>query len=115
MRDYVDLGVTTPPEEDCAQVGSKSYDYYDRARREARALINQLRRAFGPEPPGASLSLKSHPHDFGSYLTVVCYYEQQDPLAADYARRCDEQCPREWDEQARAESTIHRPNHSERK
>ena len=24
MRDHVDLGVTTPPEEDCAQVGSKS-------------------------------------------------------------------------------------------
>jgi hypothetical protein len=106
MREFVDLGVTTPPEEDCAQVGSKSYDYYDRARKEARALINQLRRLLGPEPPGASLSVKSHEHDFGSYLTVVCYYDGDDRLSADYAQRCDGECPTEWDDQARQELSL---------
>jgi len=106
MRDFIDLGITTPPEEDCAQVGSKSYDYYERARREARAFINQLRRLLGPEPPNARLGMKSHPHDFGSYLTVVCHYDVEDPLAAAYAEGCDIECPTEWDERARIELSL---------
>ena len=103
MRDFIDLGGTTPPEESCAQVGSREYDYYDRARREAKALIGQLRRLLGEEPDNARLSVKSHPHDFGSYLTVVCYYDDQDPVSSAYASRCDNEGPREWDEQARRE------------
>src|ERR1700733_14821594 len=98
MRDAIDLGVTTPPDEDCAQVGSTAYDYYDRARKEGRALINQLRRTIGPEPPGAGLQLKSHAHDFGNYFTVVCTYDVEDPTAASYAERCDVGCPKEWDD-----------------
>jgi hypothetical protein len=106
MRDFVDLGVTTPSEETCAQLGSTEYDYYDRARREARALINQIRRLFGPEPPGASLSLKSNPHDFGTYVTVVCFYNGEDQVSAEYAERCDRQCPKEWDDEARTELSV---------
>jgi hypothetical protein len=34
MRDVIDLGVTTPPNEECARVGSRTYDYCDRARKE---------------------------------------------------------------------------------
>ena len=98
MREYMDLGVTTPPMEDCAQVGTD--DYYDRARREARVFINLVRRTLGPEPPGASLSLKSHPHDFGTYLTVVCYYDPADPVATDYALKCEAKGPENWDEAA---------------
>jgi hypothetical protein len=103
MSDFIDLGVTAPAEESCAQVGNRSYDYYDRARAEARALINQLRRTLGPEPPGTRLSLKSHPHDFGTYLTIVCYFDGKDAASAAYAQRCDNECPLVWDEQARAE------------
>ena len=106
MCDLIDLGVTTPPEEECSQVGSKSYDYYDRARKEGRALINQLRRILGPEPPGARLQLKFHPHDFGTYITVVCMYDSEDPISAAYAERCDVECPQEWDDQARKELGI---------
>lgn len=65
MRDYVDTGITTPPAEECAQIGSKEYDYRTRARTEARAYIGQLRRALGKEPPGAYLSVKSHPTTSG--------------------------------------------------
>jgi hypothetical protein len=103
MSDLVDLGSTTPPMESCAQVGSREYDYYDRARKEARAYIGQLRRMFGSEPDGARLSVKSHPHDFGSYLTVVCYFDPKDKAAADYAEKCDSDGPSEWDEEARTE------------
>jgi len=48
MRESIDLGVTTPPNEECAQVGSRDYDYHTHARKEGRALINQLRRTLGP-------------------------------------------------------------------
>lgn len=103
MNDFVDLGSTTPPEESCAQVGSREYDYYDRARKEARAYVNQLRRMFGNEPDGARLSVKSHPHDFGNYLTVVCFFDPDDKQAADYAQKCESDGPAEWDEEARTE------------
>jgi hypothetical protein len=106
MRDFVDLGITAPAMEDCAQVGSKSYDYYDRARKEAKALIAQLRRQVGAESDGARLSVKSHPHDFGNYLTVVCYYDDADPVSSAYATRCDEECPTEWDDEARQELSL---------
>jgi hypothetical protein len=106
MRDFVDLGVTTPPEESCAQVGSREYDYYDRARKEAKALIGQLRRLVGEEPDNAWLSTKSHPHDFGTYLTVVCHYDDADPDSSAYAIRCDDEIPAEWDEQARKELSL---------
>ena len=100
MQEHVDLGGTTPPEESCAQVGSREYDYYDRARREARAYIGLLRRTFGEEPDGARLSVKSHPHDFGTYLTVVCFFDPDNRAASDYASRCEAEGPQEWDEEA---------------
>jgi hypothetical protein len=106
MREFVDLGVTTPPNEECAQVGSKTYDYPTHARKEGRALINQLRRVLGPEPPRAGLQLKAHDHDLGTYVTVVCRYDSEDAVAAAYAERCDVECPREWDDEARKELGI---------
>jgi hypothetical protein len=106
MREHVDLGGTTPPNESCAQVGSREYDYYDRARKEARAYIGQLRRMFGDEPDGARLSTKSHPHDFGTYLTVICFFDPHIQAAAEYAWRCDAEAPLEWDEQARRELNL---------
>jgi hypothetical protein len=103
MSDFVDLGGTTPPMESCAQVGSRDYDYHDRARKEAKAYMNQLRRLLGNEPNGARLSVKSHPHDFGDYLTVVCFYDPNDKAASDYAQKCECDGPSEWDEEARNE------------
>jgi hypothetical protein len=100
----VDLGVTTPPYEECAQVGTE--EYLDRARKEARALIAQLRRVIGPEPPGAQLRIRSHEHDFGRYLTTVVEYDPSDSVAAAYAWSCDEKLPEEWDEQARTELAL---------
>jgi hypothetical protein len=100
MRDFIDVGAT-PHEASCAQVGRD--DYWDRAHRECRAHINQLRRAFGQEPEGARLSIKSKPHDFGTYLSVVCYYDSDSEAAVDYAFRCEGEGPGEWDEEAKRE------------
>ena len=100
MRDFIDVGCA-PTHENCAQVGSD--DYYERARRECRVYIGQLRRLFGDEPDGAHLSIKSNPHDFGTYLSVVCYYDDCHPASADYAFRCESESPQHWDNQARQE------------
>lgn len=85
MQEHIDLGGTTPPEETCAQVGSRDHEYHDQARKEARAYVSLLRRLLGGEPNGARLSLKSHPHDFGTYLTVVCFFDPDNHAAAVYA------------------------------
>ena len=100
MRGYIDLG-SAPFVEDCAQVGRD--DYYDQARKECRAYIRQLRRTFGKEPDGASLTVMSNPHDFGSYLSVVCYFDLHVTAAVDYAFQCESAGPQQWDDVARQE------------
>ena len=97
MREFIDLG-SAPAMEACAQVGSE--DYWPCAQRECRAYISLLRRALGAEPEGAELRVKSNPHDFGTYLSVVCYYDPTIHAALQYAFRCEAQGPSEWDEQA---------------
>ena len=100
MKDFIDVGCA-PTHEDCAQVGTD--DYYHRARRECRAYIGQLRRLLGEEPEGARLSVRNNPHDFGAYLSVLCYYDANIQGAIDYAFRCESEGPDEWDDQARRE------------
>jgi hypothetical protein len=100
MRDWIDIG-SSPPAEACAQLGSDGY--WEEAKREGRAYIELLRRALGPEPVGANLSIRSNPHDFGSYLSVVCYFETESSEATDYALRCEAEGPEEWDDIAREE------------
>jgi hypothetical protein len=100
MRDTLYIG-SSPPEEDCAQLGSEGY--YSRARRECRAYLNQLRRTVGPEPPGAQLAITSHPHDFGDYLAVSCHFDPAIPEAIDYAYRCEWDGPMTWDAEAQRE------------
>jgi hypothetical protein len=100
MRHWIDIG-SSPPGEPCAQVGTD--DYFVRARRECKAYIALLRRALGPEPPGAALAVHANPHDFGTYLSVVCFYEPDQDIAIDYAFRCESEGPEFWDEEARSE------------
>jgi len=100
MTDWLDIG-SSPPGESCAQVGAD--DYYPRARCECRAYIHQLRRVLGTEPTGASLGIRSNPHDFGDYLSVVCYYDPTNQTAIDYAFRCENNGPELWDEHAKTE------------
>lgn len=110
MQDCMDIGAA-PPMESCAQVGRD--DYYDRARKECKAYIGLLRRTFGDEPDGARLSIKSNPHDFGNYLSVVCYYDPELDAAGDYALRCESAGPQEWDDVARAELFLNPESNSD--
>ncbi len=100
MKDSIDLSCV-PFDEPCAQVGDP--DYQQNSVKECRAYIGQLRRMFGPEPEGCKLKMKSNPHDFGSYLSVVCMFEADNDTHLEYAFKLDADGPAHWDELARAE------------
>ena len=91
---------SVPVEEPCAQVGTDGYEY--RAWHECRALIEQLRRMLGPEPPGSRLYIKSNPHDFGSYYSANFAYAGEDQASRAYAERLERELPTEWDEDAKS-------------
>ena len=93
MRDYIELG-PTPCEEDCVQVGTE--DYAAKARPECQRYIALIRATCGEEPYGAHLTVKSFPHDFGSYLEVVCYYDDSEPEAVAYAWNLEKSAPARW-------------------
>lgn len=91
---YLELG-STPCDEPCAQVGSPNYASHARA--ECARYINLLREAFGDEPEGARLAVKSFPHDFGTYYEVVCHYDEALPESLDYAFMLESDAPTTWE------------------
>ena len=92
-RDFMDIG-SSPCDESCVSVGEP--DYYERARVECARFIDLIRKKLGDEPPGARLATKSFPHDFGSYLEVVCHFDDSDEEASNYAYLCESEAPRTW-------------------
>jgi hypothetical protein len=95
MRQYLEIG-PVPCEEECAQVGQD--DYHERARPECIRFIKAIRATVGAEPEGASLVVKSNPHDFGSYLEVAVRYDEDVPGALDYALKVEAEAPANWPE-----------------
>lgn len=86
MIDHISIG-STPSEEDCAQVGSP--DYSTRARAECKRYLAALIAHYGNPPDGASLRIKSNPHDFGSYHEVNVYYDDESEKAVEYAYKVE--------------------------
>jgi hypothetical protein len=93
MRDFLEIG-STPAEEECVQVGEDNYR--ERATKEMRRFIERIREVLGPEPEGAQLSIKWFPHDFGTYGEVVCYFDEGNDKAREYAFKCDSDAPSTW-------------------
>jgi hypothetical protein len=52
---------------------------------------------FGPEPEGAFFRVKANPHDFGSYYSVVCNFDDENEEAIKYAYNCENNSPARWD------------------
>lgn len=98
--DYLNIGCT-PCEEECEQLGP-NYNPA-KARAECEVFRRQLRRVCGEEPDGATLIIKSFPHDYGTYMEVCCRFISENEKAVEYALRCEGQTPIEWDSQAREE------------
>lgn len=104
MKETIYLG-SSPPEEECAQVGQD--DYPSKARKECRAYINQLHRFLASKghvrnelPEDFVLMAKSEPHDLGSYLEVVVRFNPEDEKSWELAMLLDGEGPSNWDEDA---------------
>jgi len=101
---YVEIG-GAPAGEQCAQLGSRDYNYSERAHLECDAFIAQLKRQFGPPPEGARIGTKSNAHDFGTYYEVVVYHDGSE-AAVEYAYNVENNAPDKWDEQARKDMNL---------
>lgn len=103
MIDRVSIG-TAPYGEDCAMLGRR--DYPERSVIETKAYLSQLRRMFGPEPPGCALVTRWCEHDFGWYLDCEVWFDPRCPKAVRYAVDCESKQPELWDSEAREELEI---------
>lgn len=68
---------------------------------ECEVYIEQLRRWFGSEPRGSSFAVKGDAADADASCRVVYYYDTTSSEASRYARRCETECPTEWDDEAK--------------
>ena len=93
MRDEMDIG-SAPCDEPCVSVGEP--DYYPRAKAECDRFIELVRKKLGEEPPGAYLKVKSNPHEWGAYLSVVVAFDDNDEEARNFAYLCESEAPRTW-------------------
>jgi len=100
MRDYISIG-STPSDEECAQVGT--LDYPEKSKAECRAFKNQLERAFPNIPDGTYFTVKSFPHDFGTYREVVVSYDEDDEESREFAYKVEGESPTNWDDEAKKE------------
>lgn len=104
MRDYINIG-SAPCDEDCAQVGQPNYA--SKAQQECGRFIEAIRSKLGPEPQGAELRVKGFPHDFGRYYEVVCYFDDNNEAAMEYAFKCEAEAPTTWPKPEPVESIIY--------
>ena len=80
MRTYMDLKAT-PNAENYAQTGSMLYDTCSQQRIEIEAFKDLVARTMRKPPQGfISWSTYSNPHDFDTYLTLRCHYNDSDPM-----------------------------------
>ncbi len=93
MRDYINIG-SVPLDEPCVQVGVDKYRY--KATKECERFIKDLKKLFGNPPPKAELAIKEFPHDFGTYLDVVCYYDDEDEESTVYCHLVEADTPERW-------------------
>jgi len=91
--DLVNIG-STPPSEECIQLGTENYDTL--AFNECTRYIEHIRLVSGVEPEGALLAVKAFPHDFGTYHEVICYYDETNAQALDYAFFVEDNGPDSW-------------------
>ena len=96
MRDFLTLG-PTPSGESCEQVG----EGYDRghAVAECRTFVRQLQRLW----PETSFGVKGFPHDFGTYLEVVVWFDTSEKEEREAAYDVVNATPENWDEEAKAD------------
>lgn len=95
MIDYVEIG-SVPFGEDCVTV-SRDYDYIPGMTRECKMFKKQLKEQFPQVPYGAGFTIKTFPHDFGSYKEVCVQFDDDIEGSEDFACRVESETPEFWD------------------
>lgn len=98
MTDSIFLATTTPSGEKCAQLNFTK-DYMEMSKLEAHAYIRQLTRVLGENPEGTRFLLAHCPHDFGTYLDIKFFYNDEDENQIEYMNSVENGCET-WDEEA---------------
>jgi hypothetical protein len=75
----------------------------DIGRRVAEIFARQLVRLLGAPPRGANVTVEKIRHGRRNVYCAVCNYDETDDRAFEYAYRCEDEAPLEWDEVARDE------------
>lgn len=102
MKEHMTLG-SSPVSETCAQIGDP--DYERKSILECEAFKDQLKRRFEAiheRPAKCRLRVKSHPHDFGSYLEVGADYDPENEAELEDVMWFEANLPESWDEAALA-------------
>jgi len=94
MREYIEIG-PCPCNEPAADIRDPEFARLNRD--ECQRFIQLIREVCGDEPEGARLGIRSNYHDFGTYREVVCYYDDDNEQAAEYAYHCEGDAPSNWD------------------
>jgi len=95
MRDYITLG-TSPVNENCVCVTDKE-NYMPAMLEEARRFKSLLESLFPtPEDVIGYFTIKSFPHDFGTYLEVCAVYDDEEENSANWAYGIEDNLPENW-------------------
>lgn len=95
MIDYIFLGTTVPVGERCAQLNHTN-NFLAMAKMEARTYIKQLKRVYGENPEGTNFAIATCPHDFGDYIDIKFFFDDDDLKHVEYMNSIEEGCE-EWD------------------
>ncbi len=95
MKDFINIG-SVPYEEPCAQIGQKNFSLLSKM--ECVAFRGQLNREF----KGGDFRIKSFSHDFGRYMEVVAFFDDQvEDKRGEMAFKAEGECSANWDEEAK--------------
>lgn len=86
---------SAPNDEFCTQAG---VNYNDNII-ECNALKNLMIRTYGQPPQNCEFFILENHHDFGTYLELAIFYNEEDEQSEEYALQC-ELTPDNWDEEA---------------
>lgn len=93
MEQYLYIG-STPWGEECAQLGSKNYE--SSARRECKRFKELLEKKYSNRPDTIRFETREFEHDFGTYYSVVVWYDTDDVDSVEYAIDCEDGFPEYW-------------------
>ena len=96
MSEYLEFDLS-PINENCAQLGSKSF--YERSCLEYEALVAQIKRKFPDIPDTVRFKKGSCPHDFGTYYELRVSWV--DEPSREFVFKLESEFPEYWDDEAR--------------